>query len=101
MALLVLFTAPLNKAQYETLRKEVNWEGNYPTGVLSHVASFDDAGSIHVADVWDSEANLNAFVGTRLTPAMQKHNLPQPEVVMYPVHNINTYAALDKYRVKG
>ena len=28
--------------QYESLRKDVNWEGNVPAGALFHVSAYDD-----------------------------------------------------------
>ena len=40
---------------YENARKEVNWEGNPPPGLILHAVSFDNSGNIRVADVWESE----------------------------------------------
>ena len=51
---------------YKTLRKEVDWEGNPPAGLIVHSSSFDESGnSTNVVDVWDSEQELNDFVSNR------------------------------------
>ena len=101
MAILAIFSAPnFSREQYDSLRKEVNWEGNKPTGALFHVASFDDSGGIKVADVWNSKEELDTFVGSRLLPAMQKANVPAPKVEVYDAHNINAFPSLDRHRLK-
>lgn len=99
MAILAIFTGDMNKSQYESLRKEVNWEKQQPQGGVFHAASFDDAGHIHVADVWESGETMNAFVEARLAPAMQKLQIAPPEVSVYPVHNLNAYRSIEKYRI--
>jgi hypothetical protein len=99
MAILAIFTGNMTTAQYEALRKEVNWEGDQPMGGVFHAASFDDAGRIHVADVWESHETMNAFVERRLVPAMQKLGIAPPEVAVRPAYNINAYRAIEKHRV--
>ncbi len=52
MAVLGIFTCMgLTKDMYETLRKEVGWERQQPAGGIAHIASFDEAGNAHVADL--------------------------------------------------
>jgi hypothetical protein len=98
MAILAIFTGRgLTPALYDALRAEAHWETKAPKGGVIHIAGFDETGA-HVADVWDSEADMNAFVAERLMPAFQKLQAPPPEVVIYPVHNINAYAPVDRYR---
>ena len=99
MPVLAIFDSVLTRDQYQTLRAEVNWETDQPDGVLSHVAGMDADGHIHVADLWESEDQMNAFVGQRLMPAFQKHGITPPQVSMYNTVNINAYAAIDKHRV--
>jgi hypothetical protein len=99
MAILAIFTAQLTKSDYDMLRKEVNWEGNYAPGGVFHAAGFDANGGIHVADVWESQEDLDAFVAQRLVPVFQKHKLPPPHVDVYPAHNVNAYSSIDKYKV--
>jgi len=100
MALLAIFTGSTTKEQYEQLRNEVHWEKKLPPGAVFHAAAFDDAGGIHVADVWESPEALNAFVEQRLKPAFQKLGLEPPHVEVYPAHNVNAYAkTIDQYKI--
>lgn len=99
MAVLAIFTGAINRAQYDALSAAVNWKGNQPAGGVFHAASFDAAGNIHVADVWESAESLDAFVSQRLMPAMQTLNLHPPEVVVYPAHTVQAYPTIAKYRV--
>ena len=98
MPVLVLFDHPdVRKEQYETLRREVNWERQFAEGGMFHAAAFDEKGGIHVADVWESQQALDAFVANRLMPVMQKHNMPQPNVQVFPTHNINALPSVEKH----
>ena len=99
MAVLALFTGKLTKAEYDTLRKEVDWENRHPAGGIFHAASFDDQGQIHVADVWASAEDLNAFAQNLLMPAFAKHNIAPPSVVVYPAHRVIAYGAIAPYRI--
>jgi hypothetical protein len=99
MAILVIFTGDTTKDQYEALRTEVRWETNQPPGAVFHAASFDEAGHIHVADVWESPETMNAFVGQRLVPAFQKLGLTPPHVEVYPAHNVNAYKSIGQYKI--
>jgi hypothetical protein len=86
---------------YENARKEVNWEGNPPPGVLFHASSFDDSGNnIHVADIWESEDQWNNFLNTRLMPFMQKAKVPPLKTEIFQIHNINALPELDSYKVR-
>ena len=86
---------------YEKGRKEVNWEGNPPPGIILHAASFDDSGNnIRVADIWESEEQWNNFLNTRLKPYMQKSNVPPLKTEMFQIHNINALAGIDSYKLR-
>jgi hypothetical protein len=98
MAILAIFTGNTTKDEYDRLLKEVDWKRNWAPGAMLHVASFDDAGRIHVADVWESAEQLNAFVEQRLMPAVQKLGLNPPNVEVYPTHNIDSYSSLSQYQ---
>ena len=72
--------------QYDEARKIVNWEGNAPKGAVFHVASFGN-NALHVTDIWDSDADFNEFVQTRLMPGVAQVGIQgQPEVHTFPVH---------------
>ena len=99
MPVLAFFTGTLTKAQYDILRKEVDWENKHPAGGIFHAASFDDQGQVHVADVWASADDLNAFAQNHLMPAFAKHQIPPPSVAVYPTHKVLAYEAIQEFQV--
>jgi len=101
MPVLAIFTANMTKDQYDLLRKEVGWVTEKPPGGILHVASFDDQGGIHVADVWESAEALQNFVQSRLIPVFQKHNLQPPNSNVYPVHQADAYPDVSRFIIKG
>ena len=90
----------LTKDIYENARKEVNWEGNPPPGLILHTVSFDNSGNLRVADIWESEDQWNNFLNTRLMPFMQKAKAPPLRTEIFPIHNINALPGLDSYKVR-
>jgi hypothetical protein len=90
----------LTKDIYENARKEVNWEGNPPPGLILHTVSFDNSGNLRVADIWESEDQWNNFLNTRLMPFMQKAKVPPLRTEIFPIHNINALPELDSYKVR-
>jgi hypothetical protein len=101
MAVLAIFYGKgLSKEGYEALRKEVKWETDLAAGGVFHACAFDDQGDAHVADVWTSAEEMNAFVTNRLMPAMQKLNIPPPSVEVYPAYNVNVYPNAMQYLLK-
>ena len=102
MPLLVIFKGTkVTNEMYETMKKEVDWIGNPPEGLIIHCSSFDESGnSTSVVDIWNSEQDLNNFVTNRLIPVMQKHNIPiPPKPEIFQIHNINAYSGIEKYKV--
>jgi len=99
MPVLALFTGTLTREQYDTLRKEVDWENKHPVGGIFHAASFDDKGQVHVADVWASAEDLNAFAQNHLMPAFAKHHIAPPSVAVYPTHKVLAYDAVGQFQV--
>ena len=83
---------------YEKARKEVNWEGNPPPGLIFHAASFDNSGNIRATDVWESEDQWNNFLNTRLMPYMQKNRVPPLKTEIFPVHAVTALSAIDSYK---
>jgi hypothetical protein len=71
---------------YDKVNAEVT--GNAPPkGLLFHwVARRGDG--LRIVDVWESQAAFDEFAKTRLVPASMKHNLPQPHIETFEVHNI-------------
>lgn len=98
MTILAIFTGRgITAEMYDALKNEVDWVHQQPQGAISHTASFDEAGDAHVADVWSSPEALTQFVNKRLAPAMQRLNIPLPDVDVYPVHNLNAYSGIQQY----
>ncbi len=54
---------------------------------------------MHVADVWASEDELNAFAQNHLMPAFAKHQIAPPSVAVYPTHKVLAYKAVEQFRV--
>ena len=76
--------------EYEKVRKIVDWDNNLPVGGILHVAAHDGSG-LRITDVWESPESFQTFVETRLTPAVQQAGITsQPEVEVYPAHNVFT-----------
>ncbi len=101
LPILVIFTGNnITKQMYESLRNEIDWEHNPPKGAIFHAAAFDDAGNtVHVANVWESEEDLNSFVGSRLMPYMINNKIPEPKVDMFQINDVSAFPGIDKYRV--
>ena len=98
MPVLALFVAKLTKDQYDLIRGEVDLQDKHPAGAVFHAASFDDAGNVHAAEVWESADDLNAFVQNALMPTFAKHKIAPPSVSVHPTHKVLAYAAVDNYK---
>ena len=78
----------VTKEQYETVRKDVNWEGQAPRGARLHVAWFAQDG-FRVVDVWSSQGDFETFLGERLNPGVQRAGIKgQPKVTYSECHAI-------------
>ncbi len=55
----------------------VDGSGDWPDGLLSHVAGVD-GGDLIVMEVWESKSDQEQFMNTRLGPAFQAQNVPPP-----------------------
>jgi hypothetical protein len=51
-------------------------EGNWPSGLLSHTGCSGER--FVVFEVWDSRGSQEAFMGSRLGPALGKVGVPEP-----------------------
>ena len=100
MAILAFVSEPsIKKEQYESLRKEVDWEHHHPDGMIFHAASFDSSGGIRVADVWTSQEAMDRFFETRLLPAMRKLNITAPsKKEIYPLHRATVGVGIEQFR---
>ncbi len=101
MPILVIFTGKnITKQMYETLRKGVDWEHKHPKGSLFHAAAFDETGNtVHVANVWESEEDLNSSVSSKLMPYVLNNKIPEPKVEIFQINDVSAFPGIDKYRV--
>jgi hypothetical protein len=50
--------------------------------------------------VWESEEDLNSFVGSRLMPKYTINNkIPEPKVEIFQINDFSAFAGIDKFRV--
>jgi hypothetical protein len=93
MAVLIVMHWPgATREIYEKLRAEVDWANMRPTGANLHISSFDDAGGLHVVDVWDSADQFQAFIGSTIAPAAQAAGATsQPDVAIYPIAYVDQF----------
>jgi hypothetical protein len=75
-------------AQYDAVRKIVDFEGKPPKGGIYHVAAFDGQG-LRVTDVWERAEDFQDFAAQRLMPGVQQAGIAgEPKVAVYPAHNV-------------
>jgi hypothetical protein len=61
-------------------------EGDIPAGLICHAAGTADDGSFVVSEVWESRADQEAFMTSRLGPALQAAGITSaPQVVWAPL----------------
>ncbi len=101
LPILVIFRGDnITKQMYESLRKELDWEHNQPPGAIFHAAAFDNLGNtLHVADVWESEEDLNDFFSGRLMPSMRDNKIPEPKREIHRINDVSAFPGIDKFRV--
>lgn len=97
MAVLVFVNWPgATREAYEKIRGEVNWAEMRPNGANLHMASFDEAGGIHIVDHWDSPEQFQTFIQEQIAPAAQRAGVEgMPEVQIYPVAYIDQFDKLE------
>lgn len=76
----------VGQPQYDAVMGDLDMDHNPPPGLMYHVAGPRDGGW-RVIDVWDSEQSLQSFLGRGLGAAFQTHNIPEPKLTVFPVHN--------------
>jgi hypothetical protein len=82
MAIVMRMTWPgVSPEQYDEVRRRTNWVGNPAPGGDVHIASFDEDGTLHCTDVWDSQEQLNTFLTERIFPTVAELGFTsEPEV---------------------
>lgn len=97
MALMVTYDEPkVTRDDYDAMRKQIDWENGPPVGCLLHMSYFDDAG-LHTVDIWDSEAELEAYLAKRFNPALKTLQLPLAKPKVIDLHLVAASPGLEKY----
>jgi hypothetical protein len=79
---LILEFSGVGEDEYTAVNKvlgidQTTGEGDWPAGMLSHTGAVG-AGGLLVFEVWDSQASQEAFMTTRLGPALGQTGMPAP-----------------------
>ena len=61
---------PVPRAMIEAVSAKMDVANNPPPGLLIHVAT-EEAGGTRILDVWNSQAEFEAFEESRLKPAIE------------------------------
>ena len=69
MTVLLEHHLPVPRAMIEAVSAQMDVRGNPPAGLLIHVAT-EEEGGVHIVDVWNSQADYDAFAESRLNPAI-------------------------------
>ena len=89
MSLVVRFAPTgLTKAKYDSTIEEIKAAGQFPPDGLEYNICFGDESDLRVSEIWDSQAQLDAF-GERLMPILSAAGIVMtgpPEV--FEVHNL-------------
>lgn len=87
--LMILEWEGVTTQQYEQVNEEMGIRGDAdaPDGLIEHVAALTDDNELVIADLWESEQQLGAFVETRLGPAIRKLEIAEAQPRIVPVHN--------------
>lgn len=88
MAIAILLEWPgVTQQQYDAVVEDMHLGGKPYKGGIFHVAGPTDSGGWRIVDVWESQEAFDAFAQALLMPITQKHNVPPPNVSVWPVHN--------------
>jgi hypothetical protein len=60
---------PVPRAMIEATSAQMDVRGNPPAGLLIHIAT-EEADGVRIIDVWNSQADYEAFAESRLRPAI-------------------------------
>lgn len=73
--LLMLEFEGLDEADYTAVNAQLGLDyqtgaGDWPAGLITHIAGVDENGKAHVIEVWESQQAQADFMESRLGPAM-------------------------------
>jgi hypothetical protein len=83
---IVLAFEGVGEDQYWAVNKELginpDGSGDWPAGILSHAGGPTEGGGWVVTEVWNSKADQEAFMASRLGAALGKVGVPAPSQVI-------------------
>src|SRR5437868_13597272 len=90
IGMLMQFTG-VTTAQYDAVMKEMGLSGNagnWPRGLVSHMAGTAPESGFCLVGIWDSQADFESFLHGPLMPALQKvRGLAAPKGTPLADHN--------------
>jgi len=87
MAVLIHFTpAAMSAAQYDEAMRRLEAGGTWPPPGLIHHTCFGSKDKLNVIDVWETQAQFEAF-GQRLLPILADIGFNPGQPAISPVHN--------------
>jgi steroid delta-isomerase-like uncharacterized protein len=75
-------------AQYDAVVDRMQLGGRLPAGALFHVAGPGPSGGIRVVDVWESDADFDAFADAQIGPLTAAAGLAPPEILRFEVAEV-------------
>ena len=88
MSVLIRFSpASLTAKQYDESIRRLKETGDFPPDGLDYEVCFGSDGNLKVSQVWDSQAQLDAF-GARLMPILAELGINPGEPETVEVHNV-------------
>jgi heme-degrading monooxygenase HmoA len=82
---------------YDRVNETIGLRGDAdaPDGLIEHVAALTEDDELVIVDLWEDEEKFGEFVETRLGPALEQLELPQPDPRIAQVHNHEPGTASD------
>ena len=89
MAIAIYFnpTTPMSQGAYDDIMKRLDTAGAASPKGRTHHSSFGPADALMVYDVWDSQADFDAF-GATLMPILAEVGVDPGTPMVMPIHNI-------------
>lgn len=73
-------TGDTSTTNYDALAAKIK-AGPWPDGCLVHTAGFAPDGTFRIFDVWDSKAQLDAFMSGTLMPLIEEMMASRPDAL--------------------
>lgn len=98
MPIMVKYAAShITRDRYNSIRREIGWEADPPSGALLHIACFDEAGGIQSIDIWEDQASLDAYLDDRFRPALKALGVDEPRPAIFEAEVIAAAPAMEHF----